>query len=85
LFVLIVGSDFSLTGLSSQPTSNVNIFSGSLSASISISVDDDTVQEYNETFDVSLQLQPHRCLPINQTGESSFAITIIDNEGYVLS
>ena len=73
-------SDFTHTGLSSQLRSMVNIASGSLSGSTSISIVNDTVQEYNETFNLTLQLES-TCLPIILTGDSFFNFTIIDDEG----
>ena len=76
-----MGSDFSHTGSSSQLTSMVNIPSGSSSGSTSISIVNDTVQEYNETFDLTLQLQS-TCLPITLIGETFLNFTIIDDEGY---
>ena len=76
-----MGSDFAHTR-SSQLTSMVNIASGSLSGSTSISIVNDTVQEYNETFDLTLQLQS-TCLPITVIGENFFNFTIIDDEGYL--
>ena len=84
---LIVGSDFSHIGLSSKLTSAVKIVGGSASGSISINIIDDTMQEYNETFNVTLQLEPlSSCLPITLAiaGENSFTITIIDDEGYYI-
>ena len=83
----IVGSDFSYVGLSSKLTSAFKIVSGSASGSISINIIDDTVQENNETFNVTLQLQPlSSCLPVTLAiaGENSFTITIIDDEGYYI-
>ena len=54
-----------------------------MSGSLNISIANDTVQEYNETFDVLLQLQSKsECLPITLTGDKNFTITIIDDEGY---
>ena len=76
-----MGSDFSHTGSSSQLTSMVNIASGSSSGSTSISIVNDTVQEYNETFDLTLQLHS-TCLPITLIGETFLNFTIIDDEGY---
>ena len=86
--ILLVELDFSHTRLSSQLTpsvSAVNIKSGSLSGSTSISITNDTVQEYNETFNVNMTLQlQSRCLPITLVGETFFTITIIDDEGYLI-
>ena len=84
--VLIVGSDFSHTGVSTQLTSTVSIVSGSRPGSVRINILHDTVQEYNETFNVTLQLQPDfSChLPITLNGENSFTITIIDDEGCLM-
>lgn len=82
--MLLVESDFSYTGLSSQLTSFVNIISGSSSGSTSISIVNDRVQEYNETFNVTATLQlQSRCLPMTLIGEKNFTITIIDDEGYI--
>ena len=47
-----------------------------MSGSMNINIIDDTVQEHNETFTVTLQLAPS-CLPVTLIGENSFNITII--------
>lgn len=83
LLILIVGSDFSHAGSSTQLTSPVSIASGQTSGSMNINIIDDTVQEYNETFNIAFTLQ-QECLDINLIGENSFNITIIDDEGYLI-
>ena len=41
---------------------------------------DDTVQEENETFSLTVDLQSS-CLPVTINGDHSYTITIIDDEG----
>ena len=44
---------------------------------------DDTVQEENETFSLTVDLRPC-CLPVAINGDHAFTITIIDDEGIVV-
>jgi len=71
------GSDYGQTGLL---TSSVTIPRGELSVSFSVNIIDDSVQEENETFSLTVDLQSS-CLPITINGDHSFTITIIDDEG----
>lgn len=71
-----MGSDFS-------SGSSVNIISGSTDELMNIKIIDDNLQEYNETFNVTMQLQSS-CLPIALTGEKHLTVTIIDDEGYLI-
>lgn len=48
-----------------------------------INIIDNTVQEPNETFNVTLQLRTS-CLPVNLAVEQPFTITIIDDEGQLI-
>ena len=45
-----------------------------------MNVVNDSVQEENETFSLTVDLQSS-CLPITINGDHSFTITIIDDEG----
>lgn len=78
VYLIIAESDYSQTGISS-----VNIISGFMSGSMSINIIDNTIQEPNETFNVSFHLQ-ESCLPISIIGNNSFTITIIDDEGHLM-
>jgi len=62
--------------------SSLTISSGEIFGSFNVKIIDDTIQEQNETFHVTVQLQ-HSCLPLSINGKDSesFEITIIDNEG----
>ena len=76
----IAGLDYGHVGMSSPLTSSVTIPSGELSVSFSINIIDDTVQEENETFSLTVDLQSGLLLVTNN-GNHSFIITIIDDEG----
>lgn len=80
---LIAGSDYSVSGLSSQLMSSVDIIAGSVSGSMSLNIIDNTVQEPNETFNVTFSLQTGCLLNVALIGEISFTVTIIDDEGYL--
>jgi len=80
VFLSIAGSDYGQTGVSSPLTSTVTIPSGQVSVSFSVNIIDDTVQEENETFSLTIDLQSS-CLPVTINGDHSFTITIIDDEG----
>ena len=69
---------------SSLASSSVTIPSGGLFVSYSVDIIDDTVQEENETFSLTVDLQPS-CLPVSINGDQSFTITIIDDEGNDIS
>jgi len=83
-FPLIAGSDYGQIGVSSPLSTSVTIPSGGLFVSYSVDIIDDTVQEENETFSLTVDLQPS-CLPVNINGDQSFTITIIDDEGNDIS
>ena len=78
----IAGSDYGQTGVSSPLTSTVTIPSGELFASFSVNIIDDIIPEQNETFFITINVDPqHRHIPILINGDHSFTITIIDDEG----
>ena len=54
-----------------------------MSASAYINIIDNTVQEPNETFNITLELQSN-CLNISLIGENSTSVTIIDDEGCLM-
>lgn len=66
--------------MNAPSTSSLTIRSGELFGSLSIEVIDDAVQEQNETFVITVQIQPS-CLPLVINGNNNSTITIIDNEG----
>jgi len=72
--------DYGQTGLSSPLTSTLTIPSGELSVSFSVDIMDDKISEQNETFIVTIDLQPSY-IPVLFSSNQSFTITIIDDEG----
>ena len=61
---------------------NVTIPAGSTSALFSIDIVNDTIQESNETFDITIKLFSS-CLSIS-LGNSSARVTIIDDDGMMI-
>ena len=80
VFLSIEGSDYGQTGVLSPLTPTVTIPSGQVSVSFSVNIIDDSVQEENETFSLTVDLQSS-CLPVTINGDHSYTITIIDDEG----
>ena len=65
--------------LSTALVFNVTITAGSTSSSFEIDIFNDTIQEDNETFNITIKLLPS-CLSLS-LGTSSSTVTIVDNDG----
>ena len=65
--------------MSTALVSNVTITAGSLTSSFDVDINNDMIQEDNETFNIAIRLLPS-CLSLS-LGTSSSTVTITDDEG----